>query len=122
MATSTERVRAFRARQRAAIEADPDAARLRSADELLAPAVAETLAALDLKPEDAAAARLAVRYAEIIDAAREPAWAARWLMPLLLDTLERLNATPSARARMAKGQQAPRGPSQLDQLRQRRRQ
>jgi hypothetical protein len=35
----------------------------RDADELVAPAVAETVAALELQPEDAAAVQLARRYA-----------------------------------------------------------
>jgi hypothetical protein len=40
---------------------------LRDADQLLAPAVAETVAALSLKPEDAAALKLAGHYARAID-------------------------------------------------------
>jgi hypothetical protein len=103
MATSsTERVRALRARRAASIEAHPDA-HLRSADELLAPAIAETIASLDLKPEDAAAARVAERYAAVIDAAKDQAYAMRWLGPLLLDALEELGATPAARAKLTKG-------------------
>src|SRR6266487_2820289 len=42
---------------------------LRDSAELLAPAVAETIAALGLKPEDAAAVKLAQRYAKAIDGA-----------------------------------------------------
>ncbi len=42
---------------------------LQSADKLLAPAVAETIAALPLTSEDAAAVRLAERYAQDIDEA-----------------------------------------------------
>lgn len=42
---------------------------LRSADDLLAPAVAETLNALELQPEDAGAARLAETYAKALDRA-----------------------------------------------------
>lgn len=106
----------MRARRRAAIEPDPDAP-VRDADELLSPAIAETLAALDLKPEDAAAAKLAERYAAIIDAARDPAWACRWLAPLLLDCLTQLGATPMSRPKQKK---APAGPSRLDELRMRR--
>jgi hypothetical protein len=45
------------------------ARRLRSADGLLAPAVAETVTALTVAPEDAAAVKLAERYAEAIDEA-----------------------------------------------------
>jgi hypothetical protein len=118
MATSTERVRAMRARRAAALEADPAAA-LRDADELLGPAVAASLAALDLAPEHAAVARLAERYASSIDAARDPAWAARWIGPLLLDCLEQLGATPMSRP---KQRPVPAGPSKLDQLRSVRRQ
>lgn len=90
----------------------------RAADELLSPAVAETLAALDLKPEDEATAQLARRYAKVIDEARDPAWACRWLSPLLLDALCALGATPAARHAMTKGQrQAPAGSGGLAALR-----
>ena len=77
-------MRRMRARRAAALEADPDAPRLRDADELLAPAVAETIAALGLDGQDAAVARLAERYAAVLDGARDPAWAARWIGPELL--------------------------------------
>ncbi len=104
----------MRARRAAAIEADPDSAPpLRDADELLLPAVEETLAALKLSDSDTAAAQLARRYASIIDQAQNPAWAARWLSPLLLDCLVQLGATPASRPK-----QSPRhAPSRLDQLR-----
>ena len=58
------------------------------AEDQLAPAVAETLAALDLGPEHAAAVQLARRYAKVIDEAKDPAWAMRWIGPLLLKLLE----------------------------------
>jgi hypothetical protein len=101
---------------------------LRDASELLWPAVAETIASLGLKPEDAAAVKLARRYAQIIDAMPDhsprggppdQAWAARWLMPLLLDTLTELGATPAARARLTKKGDKPADgkPSRLAQLR-----
>lgn len=97
---------------------------LRDADELIAPAVAETIAALDLRPEDAAAVKLARLYAAQIDDATgsgDPkigAWAARWIAPLLLDVLESLGATPAARARLKKGGSDGNAPeSQLDRLR-----
>jgi hypothetical protein len=107
----------MRARQRAGLDPDPGA-HLRDADDLLAPAVAETLAALDLGPEHAAAVKLAKRYAAAMDSARDPAYAARWLGPELLKCLAELGATPAARHALAKGQrQAPAGPSQLDRLR-----
>src|SRR6266536_3621101 len=58
---------------------------LRDSTELLAPAVAETIAALALKPEDAAAVKLAQRYAAAIDA---DAAALDFLGPKLLAVLE----------------------------------
>ena len=84
----------------------------------LAPAVEETLAALGLGAEHAAAVQLARRYSAAIDQAKDPAWAARWLGPLLLQSLEALGATPAAKAQLAKGAKtAPQGPNRLDQLR-----
>ena len=88
---------------------------LRDASELLWPALAESLATLNLGSEHAAAVRLAKRYAQIIDGmpAHAPrgqpdqAWAARWLMPLLLDCLSELGATPAAVARQTKGVKPP---------------
>lgn len=74
------------------------------AAELITPAVAAAIDALELRPEDIAAARLARYYAVQIDQATvsgEPkisAWAARNLGPLLLQALESLGATPAARA------------------------
>lgn len=85
---------------------------LRDASELLWPAVAETLATLDLGSEHAAAAKLARRYAQVIDSmpdrapargAPDQAWAMRWIGPLLLDCLTELGATPAAKARLTKG-------------------
>jgi hypothetical protein len=76
---------------------------LRSAGELLAPAVAETIAALDLSTEDAAAVRLAGRYAATIDTAEDRAEAMEKLGPKLLAVLESLGATPAARAKLRGG-------------------
>jgi hypothetical protein len=91
---------------------------LRDASELLWPAVAETLTQLDLGSEDAAAKKLAQRYAQVIDQADDQAWAMRWIGPLLLDALETLGATPAARARLTKGGQPPDArPNRLTQLR-----
>jgi len=99
---------------------------LRDASELLWPALAETLATLDLGPEHAAARKLAQRYAQIIDGMPDhaprgqpnQAWAARWLMPLLLDALTELGATPQAKARLKGGKQADAPQeTQLDRLR-----
>ena len=87
---------------------------MRDADELLSPAIAETLAALDLKPEDAAAARLAEVLAVTIDRARSQEWAARWLAPELLRVLAALEATPASRPQQ---EQAPAAPSGLNQFR-----
>lgn len=99
---------------------------LRHASEQLWPAVSETLASLGLKPEDAAARKLAQRYAQIIDGlpdkaprgAPNQAWALRWIGPLLLDVLRELQATPAARAQPGKPQQdASPGEDQLGKLR-----
>lgn len=75
---------------------------LRDASELLWPAVSVTLTQLDLTDEHAAAKKLAQRYAQIIDQANDQEWAARWLMPLMLDALTALGATPVAQAAIAK--------------------
>jgi hypothetical protein len=106
---------------------------LRDASELLWPALAETLASLDLGPEDAAARKLAQRYAQVIDGlpdgdeftssrAHDQAWGLRWMGPLLLDCLTELGATPAARARVSKridagGDSASTQPTWLDQQR-----
>jgi hypothetical protein len=92
---------------------------LRDASELLWPAVAETLSQLDLGSEHAAAAKLAKRYAQVIDEHDDQAWALRWIGPLLLDALTELGATPAAKARLTKGSSAApaAGASKLDQMR-----
>lgn len=94
------------------------------AGELITPALLRTLAALDLKPGDDAAAQLARLYALRIDQAtvtgdpKIAAWAARWIGPELLKALEQLGATPAARAALTrKGGPPERGESQLDKLR-----
>ncbi|HEY9413361.1 MAG TPA: hypothetical protein VIQ30_01260 [Pseudonocardia sp.] len=70
--------------------------RLRSADALIAPDVAETLRNLkDLTDADAAAVKLARLYAAQIDANPE---ALESVGPKLLSALESLGATPRARA------------------------
>ena len=88
----------------------------RDAARLVAPAVEATLRAPELAEADAAAAQLARHLAKTMDEASDPAWAARWLGPNLLATLESLGATPVARARL-KPKLADRPPSQLDKLR-----
>jgi hypothetical protein len=107
---------------------------LRDVSELLWPALAETLASLELGPEHAAAKKLAQRYAQVIDAlpdrnedmserAHDQAWGLRWIGPLLLDVLDALGATPDATARISKltkgggGDKPDAAPSQLDRLR-----
>lgn len=106
------------------------ARQLRSVDDLLAPAIAETVANLDTAPEDAGAVRLAERYAAQIDEAAtiaaeladisvddendarqlhalskrvEAQAVLAELGPKLLTTLESLGATPKARAVVSKG-------------------
>lgn len=119
MDTSAERMRRMRERRRAGLQPDPDAP-LRSADELVSPALEESLTALDLKPEDAAAVALARAYARTLDTARDAAWACRWIAPLYLSCLESLHATPMSRAK-AKKDPGPRVPGQLGKLRMARR-
>jgi hypothetical protein len=113
MSTSTERMRRMRARRAAGL-LPADGQPLRPADELLGPAVEETIGALELGAADQAAAQVARRYARVIDEARDPAWAYRWLGPLLLAALTELRATPMSRKA---ARPAPVGPSGLDRLR-----
>jgi hypothetical protein len=108
-------MRALRARRAAAIEAADDAP-VRDAAELLVPFVEGTLAALQLGARDQAAAQLARRYAALIDDARDPAWALRWIGPLLLRVLEELQATPKSRP-AAKGNPGPARENKVSQLR-----
>jgi hypothetical protein len=113
VSTSTERMRRLRERRAAGllpVDGEPP----RPEDERLLPAVEETLKALELGVDGAAAAQLARRYAQIIDAGKDPAWCLRWVGPLLLQALTELKATPLSR-REAKPVQS--GPSRLDQLR-----
>ena len=79
--------------------------------------LAETLTQLDLTEEDAAAKKLAQRYAQVIDQHDDAAWAMRWIGPLLLDALEQLGATPAARVRLKGGKPADAPVSQLAKLR-----
>jgi hypothetical protein len=102
MSTSAERMRRMRARRAAALLPAGGQAP-RDADDLLAPAVEETLAALGLGDGDAAVAQLARRYAKVIDQARDPVYAMRWVAPLLLDCLVSIGATPMAQARLQPG-------------------
>lgn len=99
---------------------------LRDASELLYPAVRETLGQLglldpDASSPDAAAAKLAQRYARVIDQATDAKQASvlRSLGPELLRVLAELGATPAARAAMTKGKKQPGDdkPNRLQQLR-----
>lgn len=96
MATSTDRVRALRARRAAELEPGPGA-HPRDAGELLGPAVEVSLAALKLGERFAAAAQLARLYAAAVDDASSPAAALRVFGPLLAKVLAELGATPAAR-------------------------
>jgi hypothetical protein len=90
----------------------------RPEDERLLPAVEETLGALELGADGLAAAQIARRYAQIIDAGKDPAWCLRWIGPLLLQALTELRATPASRPAATP---VDRAPSQLDRLRSARR-
>jgi hypothetical protein len=109
MATSAERMRALRARRAAGLEPVADLP-VRDADELLAPAVEETIAALKLGERDAGTAQLALGYAQAIDVAKDPAAALRVFGPLLLKSLEALKATPRSRAQAGEKPKRPQGP------------
>jgi hypothetical protein len=82
--------------------------------EQLLPAVEATLKVLELGEADAGAAQLARRYADTIDKAANQAWALRWIGPLLLASLEGLQATPMSRPAP---KPCPGAPSRLDQVR-----
>jgi hypothetical protein len=117
MATSTERVRAMRERQRQALEAaDAAEVTLRPADDLLGPAIEQRLADPGLEGSAAAAAQLVRQYARVIDRSKDQAWSMRWLGPLLLDALTAINATPMSRSKLPKDT-GRREPSALDRLR-----
>ena len=96
MSTSAERMRRLRERQASALIPVDGPCPLPVADQL-APAIEETLGALQLGERDAAAAQLARGYARAIDQAADPAYALRHLGPLLLRALGELQATPAAR-------------------------
>lgn len=97
---------------------------VRDVSDMLWPAVAETLASLELDPEYSGAKKLAQRYAQVIDQHDDQAWAVRWIGPELLKALDALGATPDAKARIhaiTKGGGDSAGnaaPTRLDQLRQ----
>lgn len=122
------------------------ARRLQSADDLLAPAIADTIKHLEPADTDAAAVSLAKRYAAIIDRAESAVADAdaalalcddpdtrhyiqalrskveakellEKLGPKLLAVLESLGATPVARSRLKGGGAADGGPSRLEAMR-----
>lgn len=100
---------------------------LRDTDQLLWPAVCETVAVLDLDPigRDAAAVKLAKQYARAIDEASDAKQAnvLHWLGPELQKILESLGATPAARAAITgkKGGAAEESDDVLSRLKPRRR-
>lgn len=91
---------------------------LRDTDQLLYPAVCETMAVLDLDPDgkDAAAVKLAKLYARAIDEASDAKRPSElWhLGDQLHKILESLGATPAARA--ALGKSAPQAPARENKL------
>lgn len=109
-------MRRMRARRARGVLPPEDGPAPRDPDDLVLPAVEESIGALGLADEDAAAAQLARGYARILDTARDPVWAMRWYGPELLKALEALGATPLARARLKRSPDKP-GPSRLDALR-----
>ena len=100
---------------------------LRDASELLYPSIYAAIMSLDIDREgkDGGAAKLALRYARLIDEASEAKQAnvLRWLGPELLKVLESLGATPAARAAITgrKGGPAKEPPDVLVGLKSRRR-
>ena len=78
-------------------------------------AVAQTIDALDLTEKDAGAVKLAMEYAQTIDAGA--ADLLDKLGPKLLACLESLGATPAARARMKTAKPAEPRPNRLAELR-----
>lgn len=74
---------------------------LKPAEALVTTAVKATLDLLPLTPEDAAAARLALLYADAIDSSEDPEAALTKLGHRLLAVLIELGATPHSRG--AKG-------------------
>lgn len=94
---------------------------LRDASELLYPAVYATVMSLDIDREgkDGAAAKLACRYARLIDEASDAKQASvlRWLGPELLKVLESLGATPAARAAIKQPKSPDAKPNGLAKLR-----
>ncbi|MEC3975095.1 terminase small subunit [Amycolatopsis sp. H20-H5] len=91
---------------------------LRDVAGLLVTAVAETVAGLEISPEDRAVVKLAAAYAEQIDDAdpAERADVLEKLGPRLLAALDALGATPKARA-AAKGGGARAGGGKLAAIR-----
>lgn len=92
---------------------------LQPAEGTVAASVSDAVGALELKPEDVATTRLAMKYAQQIDAASGMAKESdvlEKLGPKLLTCLIELGATPRARSAALKPS-APQAGSQLSKLR-----
>ncbi len=87
---------------------------------LLSTTASQVLEALDLLPQDALAARLAIQYVRLISMHQDDPVIVGRLGPKLLDALDALGATPAARARL-KGGPGTDAPTQLQALRSARR-
>src|SRR5258706_10282663 len=111
--TSAERMARRRARQRAGLEAVPDAPGADEPPGLLA-AVEVSVAALGLDGSGLAAAGLARAYARAIDGAADHGYALVRFGPRLLACLIALGATPASRV---PGKPPERRPTWLDQMR-----
>jgi hypothetical protein len=91
--------------------------RIRATDDLIEPAVTNTIDNLELRPQDHAAAELARHYAAAIDNSDDPQAALDRLGPKLLAALEQLGATPKARAAITKRTPSNAATNRLEQLR-----
>jgi hypothetical protein len=93
--------------------------RLRPVEQTMVAAVSETLDALDLRPEDRAAARLALEFARVIDGGQDPV---DKFGAMLLRVLQQLGATPASRSEIGRRVYRGRaGRSELERLREARR-
>jgi len=95
--------------------------RLQLADNLLGPAVAAAIDALQAAPADAGAVKLARQYADAIDQADDRTEALEKFGPKLLAVLESLGATPKGRAALRKEAPGAQGRGKLGAIREARR-
>jgi hypothetical protein len=116
VSTSAERMRRLRARRAALLEAVPCTDDPAAVAGSIRAAVESSIAALEIGESDAAVAQLASLYAQTIDEAKSPAYATRWIGPLLQDALSSLGATPPARAPMRAPEPIRPATSQLELL------